>query len=61
MGEVVRTHPTARRDESKADLPALPRNSEKLDTQTLKQENAQLRELVVQLSKIVVKVVVDHH
>jgi len=59
MGEVV--HPTARRDESKADLPALPRNSEKPDTQTLQQENAQLRELVVQLSKIVVKVVVDHH
>jgi len=59
MGDVV--HPTARNDESKADLPAQPRNSEKLDTQTLKQENAQLRELVLQLSKIVVKVVVDHH
>jgi len=59
MGEVV--HPTARRDESKADPPALPRNSEKPDTKALRQENAQLRELVVQLSKIVVKVVVDHH
>jgi hypothetical protein len=59
MGEVV--HPTARRDESKADLPALPRNSEKLDTQALQQQNAQLRELVVELSKIVVKIVVDHH
>jgi hypothetical protein len=59
MGDVV--HPTARRDESKADLPTLPRNSEKLNTQALQQQNAQLRELVVQLSKIVVKVVVDHH
>jgi len=53
-------HPSARQDESKANLPPLPTNSEKRDTQTLQQENAQLRELVVQLSKIVVKVVIDH-
>jgi hypothetical protein len=53
-------HPSARHDESKANLPPLPRNSEKQETQTLQQENAQLRELVVQLSKIVVKVVIDH-
>ncbi len=54
-------HPSARHDESKANLPALERNSEKQDTQTLKQENAQLRELVVQLSKIVVRVVIDRN
>ncbi len=59
MGEVVR--PTARHDESEADLLALPRNSEKLDTEALQQENAQLRKLAVELSRIVVKVVVDHH
>jgi hypothetical protein len=59
MGEVVR--PTARHDENKADLLALPRKSEKLDTEGLQQENAQLRKLVVELSKLVVKVVVDHH
>jgi hypothetical protein len=57
MGE---SHPTARHEESKAKLPTLSRNPEKLDTQALRQENAQLRELVVQLSKIVIKVVVEH-
>jgi hypothetical protein len=53
-------HPSARHDESKANLPALARKSEKPKTQALQQENAQLRELVVQLSKLVIKVVIDH-
>jgi len=48
-------------EESNADRSALARSSEKLDTEELLQENAQLRQLVVQLSKIVIKVVVDHH
>jgi hypothetical protein len=48
------------REESKADLPTLARNSERQYTEVLQQENAQLRELVVHLSKVIVKVVVDH-
>ena len=48
-------------EESNADRSALACSSEKLDTEELLQENAQLRQLVVQLSKIVIKVVVDHH
>jgi hypothetical protein len=47
-------------NESKADLPTPARNSEKPDTQALQQENAQLRDLVVQLSNIVVRVVVKN-
>ncbi len=52
-------HPAVH-DESRADLPTLARTSANLDTQALRQENAQLRKLVAQLSKIVIKVVVDH-
>jgi hypothetical protein len=51
-------HPTARHNESKANLPALRHDIEKAVTQKLQEENAQLRELVVQLSKLVIKVVV---
>ncbi|MGB6543675.1 MAG: hypothetical protein WBF03_22730 [Xanthobacteraceae bacterium] len=51
-------HPTARNNESKANLPTLRHEIEKPDTQALQKENAQLRELVVQLSKIVIKVVI---
>jgi hypothetical protein len=53
-------HPAARDDESKANLPTLVPKSEKTNTQELQQENEQLRELVVQLSKLVIKVVVEH-
>lgn len=53
-------HPAARDDESKAKLPTLIPKSEKANTQELQQENEQLRELVVQLSKLVIKVVVEH-
>jgi hypothetical protein len=51
-------HPTARNNESKANLPTLRPEIEKPDAQALQKENAQLRELVVQLSKIVIKVVI---
>jgi hypothetical protein len=51
-------HPTARNNESKANLATLRHEIEKPDTQALQKENAQLRELVVQLSKIVIKVVI---
>lgn len=47
-------------NQSEADLPTLVRNSEKPDTLALEQENAQLRNLVVQLSNIVVRVVVKN-
>jgi len=53
-------HPSARDDESKANLPTLVPKPEKPNTNELQQENAQLRELVVQLSKLVIKVVVEH-
>ena len=52
-------HPTVCNDESKANLPTLRHEIAKPETQGLKEENAQLRELVVQLSKIVIKVVVN--
>jgi hypothetical protein len=51
-------HPTARNNESKANLATRRHEIEKPDTQALQKENAQLRELVVQLSKIVIKVVI---
>jgi hypothetical protein len=52
-------HPTACDNESKANLPTLRHEIAKPETQALKDENAQLRELVVQLSKIVIKVVIN--
>jgi hypothetical protein len=47
-------------DQSKVDRPTLVRNSDMSDTQKLQKENAQLRDLVVQLSNIVVRVVVKN-
>ncbi len=52
-------HPTACDNESKANLPTLRQEIAKPETQALKEENTQLRELVVQLSKIVIKVVIN--
>jgi hypothetical protein len=40
-------------------LPPLGRDDEHLDIHAILEENAQLRELVIQLSKIVIKNVVD--
>ncbi len=51
-------HPSAHHDESKADLPAPRHDTEKPDITKIQQENMQLRELAVQLSKLVLKIVV---
>jgi hypothetical protein len=48
-------------NESKADIPTLVRSSENPDAEKLEKENAQLRDLVAQLSNIVLKLVVKNN
>jgi hypothetical protein len=48
-----------RRQASANDTPSLPRAAENADLSKLLEENAQLRELVIQLTKIAIKNIVD--
>lgn len=56
MGQV---QPSTRHQERKANHSALWRDIEGLDVHALQEENTQLRELVIQLSKLVIKNVVE--
>jgi len=56
---VGQAHPSTRHHERNANLPLLRRDIDQLDLHALQEENSQLRELVIQLSKLVIKNVVD--
>jgi hypothetical protein len=49
----------AGRHESRVSQPSWPRKEEKADIDKLLEENAQLRELVIQLTKLTIKNIVD--
>jgi hypothetical protein len=49
----------AGRHRSRAGPPSWPREEEKADIDKLREENAQLRELVIQLTKLAIKNIVD--
>jgi len=53
-------HPQPRDNERHPGLSPLRHDVEQIDIHALQEENAQLRELVIQLSKLVIKNVVDH-
>jgi hypothetical protein len=55
----MRVAQLGRRRRSRADPPAGPREEEKADIDKLLEENAQLRELVVQLTKLALKTMID--
>ena len=57
MGSVQ--FPPRRHDRQAA--PEATHDKERMDVNALLEENAQLRELVIQLSKLVIKNVVDRH
>jgi hypothetical protein len=59
-GAVGQAHTSTRHHERNANLPPIRRDIDQLDVHALLQENTQLRELVIQLSKLVIKNVVDH-
>jgi hypothetical protein len=57
---VGQARPSTRHHERNADVPPLRRDIELIDVHALQEENTQLRALVIQLSKLVIKNVVDH-
>jgi hypothetical protein len=52
--------PPPRHREQNGNPPPLQRDIEEADVHALIEENAELRELVIQLSKLVIKNVMDH-
>jgi hypothetical protein len=53
--------PLPRHNEHNGKHPPLRKDIEEADVHALLEENAQLRKLVIQLSKLVIRNVMDHH